>query len=135
PREYLVIDTEAPRVTSVALDRRSGTVSVVYRDTLSGMAPESLVAPKNYTLYGPGLFRTVPFTIARVPDTAVIATDPRAVVGAAQGHPRLRAGLRGLRIIAGGVADVAGNPLDGESNGSLPSGDGHPGGNYFARFD
>lgn len=115
-----------PRLQSVRYDPRAGVVTAVFRDDRSGLNLASLLDPRNYDLFGRSGRKPTSPTITEVPSgdplvTAVALTfDPRA--------PRPRY----LRIVSGGVSDLAGNPLDGEDKGRGISGDGHPGGSYLA---
>lgn len=135
-----VIDTAAPRVIGLTYRRPSGLIDVVYRDDLSGLARTSLVDPLNYTLIGPPVRRVPPSSRPQSLNVTILPSDPAAV------RVQIPAGLRGrrgasrLRIISGpvngvnGVTDSAGNALDGEYRGSVPSGDGLPGGHFVAPF-
>jgi hypothetical protein len=134
PNGRLVIDTAGPRVVGLARGLRSPRITVSIRDDLSGLDGASLDNAANYTLLGPNPRRIAPAAVQRLDTAAVTATDPQLVSISTAADPRRLPALRGVRILSGGVRDVAGNPLDGESRGTLPSGNGVPGGHFIARF-
>ena len=125
--QALTIDTVGPRVQSVRYDRRSGTVTAIFRDERSGLNPSSIAVPRNYNLLGRLTRRIASSRSPAVVSMQVLPTDPLAVSVTLQTGPRARV----FRILSGGISDLAGNPLDGENTGHIPSGNGHPGGNYI----
>jgi hypothetical protein len=125
-----VIDTTAPRISGVELSPRTGTILITYEDQGSGVVSSAAASRDNYRL-----FRVAnPNTLKGVPLTAVKPGSPQSytlIVG--NGKPIAKTQLI-LAISSAGVSDAAGNVLDGEFNSTLPSGDGHPGGNFFGSF-
>jgi hypothetical protein len=130
--QQVTIDTVGPRVVALAYSPRLRQVTVVYRDAVSGLVKANLETTDFYTLIGPPRLRRVapPQRPERVA-AGTIASDPEAVVVTL---PRTGRPPLSLRILSGGIADLAGNPLDGDGNGQLPSGDRLPGGNFVARL-
>jgi Bacterial Ig-like domain len=122
----IVIDTVGPRVVSVVPDLRNHQILVSFQDNLSGLDLSTLTNPANYVLIGPHPRRAAPITVSLVPSAAVLTTDPQMVViNTNSPFP-----VRGLRIVPGGIRDIAGNPLNGQFRGRFPSG-GHPQGRSF----
>ncbi|QDV37396.1 Ig-like domain-containing protein [Tautonia plasticadhaerens] len=115
PGGPLVIDTLRPRVVGLTpTDRRSGRLAVSFRDESSGMEVGTLLDPAHYAMLGAPPWRAFPAGIALRPTAAVLPTDP-VVIDIDPGPGRRRS--LGLRIVPGGITDVAGNPLDGPSHG------------------
>jgi hypothetical protein len=108
----LVIDTVAPIVTGVTYDRRSGRIAVTFRDSGSGMDRATLVDPVNYNLIGHPRRRLASFFPPALVTTQITPSDPQTVVVTLTPRPGER-GLTTLRVLSGGIADVAGNPLAG----------------------
>jgi hypothetical protein len=126
PNNQIVIDTVGPSVVSVVNDRRNHQILVSFQDQLSGLDLATLANPGNYTLLGPHPSRVAPPTVRLVPSAAVLTNDPQMV--AIDTHSPFP--VRGLRIVPGGIKDIAGNPLNGLFSGRFPSG-GHPQGSSF----
>lgn len=126
----LVIDTVAPKVTGLAFTRKSGSLIVTFRDSLSGMAERGLLNHANFNLLGTGIARPGTSLPPEPVITSVLPGDLHAVrvklnIGT------IRSGLKRLRILSEGITDVAGNSLDGEYAGRLPTGNGRPGGDLI----
>ena len=129
PNNQIVIDTVGPSVVSVVPDPRHHQILVSFQDKLSGLDLSTLTNPANYTLIGPHPRRVAPLTVSLVPSAAVLTNDPQMVViNTNSPFP-----VRGLRIVPGGIRDIAGNPLNGLFNGRFPSG-GHPQGSSFIYY-
>jgi len=111
PGSPLVIDTVAPQVVGVSFGPGLRSIIVVYRDNLSGMNIASILNPANYQLVSRPLRGGPPALVTHLMTSSLLPTDPQAVALSIPGNPRFRASLRNLRIIAGGVTDMAGNPL------------------------
>jgi len=125
----LVIDTVAPRVTGVVYSRAQDEVEIVFRDNASGMDLSSLLDLQNYNLIGHPQRRYASSSLPIITTIQIVPNDPQAVV-LTLNQNYLRMGLRTLRVLSGGVADVAGNALDGVYRGSFPSGNGLGGSNF-----
>jgi hypothetical protein len=126
PNNQLVIDTVGPSVVSVVPDPKHHLILVSFQDKLSGLDLTTLANPANYMLIGPHPRREAPLTVTLVPSAAVLMNDPlMVVINTNSPFP-----VRGLRIVPGGIRDIAGNPLNGLFTGRLPSG-GHPQGTPF----
>src|SRR5262249_14482550 len=85
---------------------------VGFRDDRSGMDLATVADRRNYQLIGPGphLARSVRHPV--VLSASALPTNPRAALATLLSTlPSNR--LRSLQIIAGGIADRAGNPLKG----------------------
>ncbi len=132
----LIIDTVGPTVTSAVFARLEGSVFVTFQDNLSGLSMATVVSGANYSLnklvHGqPGQF--FPSNISLIASGG--PTAPQQVRISFNGGRYIRGGQYLLTILSGGVTDVAGNALDGEFYGTFPSGNGTPGGNYYAGLD
>ena len=120
----LVIDTMGPRVVSVVPGQKNHRILVSIQDQLSGLDLTTLTNPSNYALLGPHPSRTAPPSVTSISSAAVLTNDPQMVIiNASSPFP-----VNGLRIVAGGVRDIAGNPLNGLKAGTLaqrrtPAGD------------
>jgi hypothetical protein len=125
----IVIDTVGPSVVSVVPDPRNHQILVSFRDNLSGLDLSTLTNPANYTLIGPHPLRVAPLTVSLAPSAAVLTTDPQIVII----NTNTSFPVRGLRIVPGGIRDIAGNPLNGAFSGTFPSG-GHPQGRSFVYY-
>jgi hypothetical protein len=131
----LVIDTVAPRVTSVVFDRLHGMIDVTFQDDRSGMDQHTVIDGANYRLQKPHVKIGNIIVTSLSPIVPLDPAGPEAVTaGINDGHP-LKGGTYYFTIKSGGVQDVAGNALDGEFYGYFPSGDGRPGGDFQARID
>ena len=131
----LLVDTVGPRVTYAALNPRTGQVYVTFRDDRSGMGQATLANLGNYSLTR----KTVPnprqYVISGArPLAGGGGTAPQSVLLASAGGRKIPHGRYQFAIVATGVTDVAGNALDGEFRGTLPSGDGVPGTDFNAQF-
>ncbi len=142
----LLIDTVAPTVTGVSVNRKTGLIVVTFQDfgglndTGVGLDMASVVDAANYQLVA-----------ARHPGVSanrliVAAVKPGPIAGIEtvtlklRHRPSVAAGGYSLRIDSAspadpsGIQDNAGNALDGEFSGTFPSGNGVPGGNFVARL-
>jgi hypothetical protein len=129
PNNQIVIDTVGPSVVSVVADPRNHQILVSFQDKLSGLDLATLTNPANYVLIGPHPRRVAPLTVSLVPSAAVLTSDPQMVlIDTNSPFP-----VRGLKIVPGGIRDIAGNPLNGLFNGKFPSG-GHPQGSSFIYY-
>lgn len=125
----LVIDTVAPQVTGVVYSRAQGEFEIVFRDNASGMDLGGLLNSQNYNLIGHPQRRYASTTPPLITTIQIVPNDTQAVV-LTLNQNYLRMGLRTLRVLSGGVADVAGNALAGAYRGSFPSGNGLGGTNF-----
>ena len=140
----LVVDTVAPVITALRFDRTDGTLTVTYRDNLSGMDLASLTnsafyhisaTPLSSKVHPPALILPTSINIS----SDGIPTDPVVVnVVFNKGHS-MRGGKYEVVIDSGagdrGIHDVAENALDGDYYGRFPTGDGLPGGNFVATIE
>ncbi len=130
----LVIDTVAPVIASVVIDRRNRKLAISFRDDLSGMDTKSLEERSNYDLFGPHPYRYVAAAVGKLKDTSIITSDPMIstvdIMPASVGTWK----INGIRVLSGGIQDVAGNALDGEYKGRFPTGNGIPGGMFLRKF-
>jgi hypothetical protein len=125
----LVIDTVAPQVTGVLYSPRTHMLQVTFRDSQSGMNLNTIRNPAYYNLIGHPQRRFATTTPPTITTLQIVPSDPQAVV-ITLNNSYYRTQLRTLRVLSGGVADVAGNALDGVYRGRFPSGNGHPGSNF-----
>jgi hypothetical protein len=129
PNNQIVIDTVGPSVVSVVPDPRHHQILVSFQDKLSGLDLSTLINAASYTLIGPHPVHVAPLTVSLVPSAAVLTNDPQMVlINTNTPFP-----VRGLRIVPGGIKDIAGNPLNGLFNGKFPNG-GHPQGGSFIYY-
>ena len=136
----LVIDTIAPRVTGVAISSRNDAIVAVISDVGSGLLTSTANDPDNYTVVPPGTI------VGAHPANGMGPRSNPSISGFySNGNAyTVRIGLGAstlpggktytFQIRSGGITDVAGNALDGEFSGRLPSGNGAPGGNFIARL-
>jgi hypothetical protein len=135
----LTIDTIAPRIHGAAFNPGNGTVTVVISDVGAGVDKESAETQENYTVVPPttiigrhpapgGGPIVSPAISGFYSDASAYTVQLDFREGGARGWPR---GRYRFQVRSGGVIDQAGNALDGEFTGSLPSGDGVAGGNFI----
>ncbi len=138
---HLVVDTQAPVITSLSFNRFNATLTVTFQDNLSGMDLASLTNSAFYHISAKPLSPKVhvpslvlPTSILYTPGAS--PTDPVTVYVVFNNGHAFRGGKYEVLINSGngdtGIQDVAGNALDGNYYGSFPTGDGLPGGNFIA---
>ncbi len=141
PLGTVIIDTVGPKITGVSFNRFDDTLTVTYQDNLSGLAEASIANGAFYHISAKPLSPKVPVPKLLLPTSILVtpgpvATDPVVVNVVFNGGHAVRGGRYLIVINSGGgdsgVEDVAGNALDGNFYGTLPSGDGLPGGNFAA---
>lgn len=141
-RGPLVIDTVGPRVTQDQFNPDSGRFLLSFQDDRSGMDAWSIVDTKNFTLTTGDNKPAGTFWLGNAtPSPAGLSpTYPQSVVMYMADGSRPAAGDYNVSALASGSAlrsgirDMAGNALDGEFYGGLPSGNGIPGGDFAARI-
>jgi uncharacterized repeat protein (TIGR01451 family) len=137
----LVVDTQAPAITSLIFDRFDATLTVTFQDNLSGMDLASITNSAFYHISATTLVNYVhvpklilPTSISYTPGSA--PDDPVVVNVVFNKGKTFRGGKYEVVINSGtgdtGIQDVAGNALDGNFYGTFPTGDGLPGGNFVA---
>ena len=136
----LTIDTVGPKVTEIFFNRLTGQVLIAFQDNLSGLDQTSIVDGANYSLTGHSLLRGNPgprnlLATSIVATPGATATDSELVTITINGGRQIRGGLYQFLARSGGIRDVAGNALDGEFYGYLPSGNNIPGGDFSAELD
>lgn len=130
--QSLVIDTVAPVVSGMEFDAMQGTWRPQFQDERSGIAQSTLVTGNfsavamhapigDSTLVIAGVQASPP-SDPTAPQTVTIPFTPSSPIRSAYG----------LRIKSGGIADKAGNALDGSFRGRFPSGNGRPGSDFAA---
>jgi hypothetical protein len=129
----LTIDTTGPRITGFSFDRAHGQVTITYSDNLSGLVQSSITNGANYRLSAArssarGKAPQAPLVTSLNASSAAAAATAETVTLVLNGGRPLGNGKYTVRVVAGGVTDVAGNALDGEFYGTFPSGNGSPGG-------
>jgi len=136
----LVIDTIAPRVTSVAISSTNDAIVAVISDVGSGILASTANDPNNYTIVPPGTIVGAHPANGNGPlvnpsISGFYSNGGAYTVRIGLGASAVPAGKTyTFQIQSGGITDVAGNALDGEFTGRLPSGNGAPGGNFIARL-
>lgn len=129
----LVIDTVGPKVTNVVFGPTTGQVLATFQDDRSGMDLATVADAANYSI----VRRHRPagsLLVTALPTTGGPTGSVNTSIVINGGQP-LRGGVYTLTIRSGGLADVAGNALDGEFYGYFPSGNNVPGGDFIAQLD
>lgn len=114
---------------------KTGQIYVTYQDNASGMNLASLTNTLNYsftrkTTHEPRAFKiTAAKLIPPLSATAPVTVTLRVANGARIHHGRYL-----FAILSGGIDDVAGNLLDGNYNGTFPTGNGVAGSQFNALF-
>jgi hypothetical protein len=131
PDNPLYIDTVAPRISGMVFDPGTGIITVVISDAWSGLDQTTLLDPSNYTIMPR---RSLIGRNSRTPSLAPAISGfyTGAQSATLQFQAPLAPGSYLFQVRSGGLIDRAGNPLDGEFTGTLPSGNGIPGGNFIA---
>ena len=132
----LVIDTVAPIVVGSMISPKSGQIYVTFQDNVSGMSQPSLNTTGNYSFYK--IYRSTPRAYAIAHASAlpsVLPNAPQTVALDSVLGRRLPHGRYLFAALSGGVADVAGNALNGAFYGTFPTGTGQPGSNFVAQFN
>jgi hypothetical protein len=130
----VLIDTVAPVILGSLLSPQANQVSVTFRDDSSGMAGPTISDPANYALTKKATHAPRAFVIDYAQPLPTAADGSQTVILNSSADRLNRVGRYLFTVISGGIADAAGNPLDGEFNGSYPTGDGQGGGNFNAQF-
>jgi Bacterial Ig-like domain len=131
----LIIDTIGPRVNGLSFAPLKGQIVITFQDERSGLDQASLANAANYVLTKASQARQVFVVTSISVSPQVSPTAPQVVILTFNNGKRLRGLDYVIRVIAGGVSDLATNALDGEFLGVFPSGDRHPGGDFVARLD
>jgi hypothetical protein len=137
----LTVDTQPPVITNLTFDRFDATLTVTYQDGLSGLDLASITNSAFYHISATPLASYVhvpkmilPTQIYYTP--GALPTDPVVVNVVFNNGHMFRGGKYHVVINSGtgdtGIQDVAGNALDGNYYGTLPSGDLLAGGNFVA---
>ena len=137
----LVVDTVAPVISNLNFDRRDGTLTVTFKDNLSGMDLASLTNSAFYHISARPLSSKVHPPKLILPTSILysydgVASDPVVVKVVFNDGRSMRGGKYAVVVDSGtgdrGIQDVAGNALDGNYYGRFPTGDGLPGGDFVA---
>jgi Bacterial Ig-like domain len=137
----VVVDTVGPVITAIKFNRFHDTLTVTYKDNLSGLDQASIADGAFYHLSAKPLSSKVRVPNLLLPTSIVVmpgaAPTDREVVKVIFNRGRaVRGGRYLVEIDAGsgdrGVHDVADNALDGHFYGTFPTGNGRPGGNFAA---
>ncbi|WP_406700929.1 Ig-like domain-containing protein [Singulisphaera sp. Ch08] len=132
----ITVDTVAPRILFARLRPRAGRVLLALQDDRSGLDQSSVRATTHYIAarVRPIRSRSIPVTNIIMSGSGVPTMPEFATVVVNGGRRLPRSARLFLEARSGGIADVAGNALDGEFRGTWPSGEGTPGGNFAARL-
>jgi sugar lactone lactonase YvrE len=124
PLTEIVIDSVAPRITAVTYNKKKGVVTITFDDP-TGLDLASLTNPAFFIARSTKNSPVLKLTgLQRLGTNQVTFT-----VSKGRTHPATIF----LDVVSGGVRDEAGNALDGEFTGTLPSGNGHPGGDFLSQ--
>jgi hypothetical protein len=128
----LLIDTQGPKITAISFDTRHGIFHVTYTDNV-GLTGSALLNRFVYS-YNQGKKRSLHPT--SVTDETPAGTPGNVhMVAVKLGNGRkVKRGPYNISIDSVHAPDSAGNALDGEFRGSLPSGNGVAGGLFQAAF-
>ncbi|MEW4566622.1 Ig-like domain-containing protein [Tautonia sp. JC769] len=126
------IDTLAPRVAFLTFNPRTRRILIGFQDEVSGLSRSEILDVRNFNLIGPPLVRSLPRTVSEPLQVRPLPSDPLAVILELPAQTRGAPFPHRLRILSSNIRDLAGNPLDGEFHGRLPSGNGVPGGLFEA---
>jgi hypothetical protein len=133
----VMIDTVSPVITNVVFHRLSGEMDVFFQDNLSGLNLADLANGANYQVSATPLNSSIPVRKVIIPSSITVIPSANgideAIIKLNNGKP-LRGGHYTIKILAAGIADIAGNALDGRFYGSLPSGNGGSGSNFVAQI-
>ena len=105
-----------PRITAVSYNRKTGQVTVSFDDP-SGIDLASLGNSGYFVVRGGKGGKS---SGLKVTGFHRMGTQVMFTVSQGRAHP---SSLK-LQVVSGGIGDVAGNGLDGESNGKFPTGNG-----------
>ena len=111
PIATIQIDTVAPRALGASYNPKTGQVTATFRDDRSGLDPARLLDPAQYVLVGPRKSRVGASKVTVVSSPGSGPADPKTVVITFNLAPRSRKGKHTLRIVPGGLTDLAGNGL------------------------
>jgi VCBS repeat-containing protein len=130
PVGSLLIDTTPPRIAGATLARKHGLLTLTFLENGSGMNPADVLNASNYNFVR---MKYIGRFAGHV--TGVAMTGPNQVTlqlnrGRYVTHGRYR-----LVVSSHGIADIAGNALDGEFAGSFPSGNGKAGGDFVSQVN
>jgi hypothetical protein len=126
PLTQVVIETVAPRITGASYSKKTGKVTITFDDA-AGIDPASL-ANAAFFVARPG--KGAKKQAVKVSGFQRSGTQVTFTVAQGRTHPTAIS----LEVVAGGVQDLAGNGLDGAFTGTFPSGNGHPGSNFFTQL-
>jgi hypothetical protein len=135
----VVIDTVSPVITNVVFHRLSGEMDVYFQGNLSGLNLADLANGANYQLSATPLNSSIPVRKVIIPSRITVIPGAgangidEAIIKFNNGKP-LRGGHYTIQVLAAGIADIAGNALDGRFYGSMPSGNGGSGSNFVAQI-
>ena len=134
----LVVDTSGPVVSEAIFRRPLGQILVTIQDVGPGGISVAQIQDGSFFSFHPHgnrapLPRNWITAITVVQMSAGIRGPIEVQLQINNGRP-LRTGRYDLTIKSGGVTDIAGNVLDGEYYGYVPSGNDKPGGDFNALF-
>jgi len=118
--------SSGPRITAASYNREKGRVTITFDDP-AGIDPASLA---NTTFFVARTRTGTKAPVLKISRFQSIGTQVTFKVAKGHSHPSHIY----LEVVSGGVQDLAGNGLDGAFSGTLPSGNGHPGSDFFAEL-
>ena len=134
----LVIDTVGPKVGGFGFNRATGRVVVTFQDERSGLDGAQVINGANYIVTKPHV-KLGNVLVTRIdagtPTFSASGASTQVATLTLNNGRRIRGGSFYFTILSGGIVDLAGNKLDGEFYGYLPSGNNLPGGDFRARVD
>jgi hypothetical protein len=118
PLTQISIETVAPRITAISYSRNTGKVTITF-DAPAGFNPAKLTNPAFYVARTKGANSP----LLKISGIQRVGMQVTFTVAKGRSHPSSFY----LDVVSGGIQDLAGNALDGEFNGTFPTGNGHPG--------
>jgi hypothetical protein len=130
-----------PRIPVRTLSKRSSRAwhELIKKDNLSGVNLADLANGANYQVSATPLNSSIPVRKVIIPSNITVIPAAgangidEAIIKLNNGKP-LRGGHYTIQVLAAGIADIAGNALDGRFYGSMPSGNGGSGSNFAAQI-
>ena len=135
----LIIDTTGARVTFYSYDAKAHQIALTFNDAGAGFA-----VPTDGSSYTPILSDVGSYQVTADGSKAPLGFSANVVAGSTSTKATVLLTLTSsavpkgpltLTVVSKNLTDQAGNALDGEYRGRLPSGDGRPGGDFVVKLN